>query len=152
MRKVKSPQLLALIYFSRTIVHWSITRMHSSRMCTTRSLPYGGSLSRGVSLIETPLDRDPLDRDPLDRDPLDRDRKWHHTETRSDIIQRPLLTEWYMQVKTLPCPKLRLWAIIKKVQHKMNSVHDYFVRICFSLVRMPCMIPSLHRLQSGVNE
>ena len=28
---------------------------------------------KGVSLTETPLDRDPLDRDPLDTDPPDRD-------------------------------------------------------------------------------
>ena len=47
--------------------------MHSSRMRTACSLPYGGSLSRGVSLTETHLDKGPLDRDPLDRDPLDRD-------------------------------------------------------------------------------
>ena len=61
------------------------TRMLSSRMHTYCSSPYGG-----VSLTETPLDRDspgqrspdrdptgqrpPLDRDlPLDRDPQDRD-------------------------------------------------------------------------------
>ena len=77
------------------------TRMHSSRMRTARSLPYGGGLcSRGFSLTEippgqrpprqrplgqrppwteTPLDRDrpgqrpPGQRPPLDIDPLDRD-------------------------------------------------------------------------------
>ena len=49
--------------------------MHSSRMCTARSLPYGGYMSG-----DAPLDRDspgqrlPLDRDLLDRNPLlDRD-------------------------------------------------------------------------------
>ena len=58
--------------------------MHSSRMHTARSLPYGGSLSGGLpdrdpTWTEIPLDRDtaPLDRDtaPLDRDlaPLDKD-------------------------------------------------------------------------------
>ena len=76
------------------------TRMHSSRMRTARSLPYGGSLSKGflpnrdppwtetpqteTPWTETLLNRDPLDRDrpgqrppgrrpPLDIDPLDRD-------------------------------------------------------------------------------
>ena len=67
--------------------------MHSSRMRTTPSLPYGGVCVCGGlpnkdpprqrlpgqrppnrdSLDRDPLDRDPLDRDSLDRDPLDRD-------------------------------------------------------------------------------
>ena len=48
--------------------------MHSS-MRTARLLPYGGSLSGGVSLTKTPrdLDRDPLDRDPQAETSLDRD-------------------------------------------------------------------------------
>ena len=41
-------------------------------MRTAHSLPYGGSLSKGVSLID-PMDRDPPGRDPLDRDPLYRE-------------------------------------------------------------------------------
>ena len=51
----------ALKYFAyRTLITpWNNqTRMHSSRMRTARSLPYGGSL------IETPLNRDLLDIDP----------------------------------------------------------------------------------------
>ena len=40
-----------------------MTRMHSSRMCTARSLPYGGFSARGVSLTETPWKETPLDRD-----------------------------------------------------------------------------------------
>ena len=39
--------------------------MHFSRMRTTHSLPYGG-----VSLTETPLDRDPRAETTLDRNPV----------------------------------------------------------------------------------
>ena len=63
-----------------------VTRMHSSRMCTARTLPYGGLCQipprqsppgqrppRQRPPGQRPLDREPPDRDPLDRDPLDRD-------------------------------------------------------------------------------
>ena len=88
------------------------TRKHSSRMHTVHSSPYRGSLCLGVSLTETPLDRDPQDRDPLDRDPQtethsDRELPGYRknmgpetetprrnmrpgSQTGSDIIQRPL--------------------------------------------------------------
>ena len=69
-------------------------RMHSSRMRTTRCLPYGE-----VSLTETPPDRDSLDRDKsgrdppsLDRyplDPLDRDPVWTETPRQRPPGQRP---------------------------------------------------------------
>ena len=83
---------------------WEIfdkTRMHSSRIRTTRSLPYGGPPDRTPwketpqtetpSWTGTPLDRDPLNRDPGgqrpsgqgapgQRPPPKSDRKWHHTE------------------------------------------------------------------------
>ena len=47
-----------------------------------------------------------------DRDPPRRNMG-PGNQTGSDIIQRPhpLLTEWQMRVKTLPCPKLRLRAV-----------------------------------------
>ena len=61
-------------------VQWTAnkTRMHSSRMRTTRSLPYWG-----VSLTQTPLDRDPPGQRPSpeqrplwQRPPLDRTPPW----------------------------------------------------------------------------
>ena len=69
-----------------------MTRMHSSRMPTTRFSPYGGGLLDRYRLDRDPyLDRDPPDRDPagqrphLDRDPPDRDPTWTETPPR----QRP---------------------------------------------------------------
>ena len=85
------------IYILNGYTHY-VTRMHSSRMRTARSLPYlWGSLSGGLPgqrpwtetprtetpRTETPPDRDPPgqrpprtetppDRDPPDRDPMDR--------------------------------------------------------------------------------
>ena len=72
-------------------------------MRTARSLLYGGSLSRGVLLTETPqteipLYKDapgqrlpwtetPLDRDPLDRDPPDRP-PWTETPVDRDSPDR----------------------------------------------------------------
>ena len=43
------------------------TTMHSSRMRTARSLPYGGSLSGGLP------NRDPLAKTPRTETPMDRD-------------------------------------------------------------------------------
>ena len=67
--------------------------MHSSRMRTARSLPYGGLLDRDPHWTETPrerpLDRDPLDRDPLDRDPLDRNPLGQKPPRDPTPLQRP---------------------------------------------------------------
>ena len=71
--------------------------MHSSRMRTARSLPFGGSPSQRPPRTETPPDRDhpgtettAWDRDPPKRDhpgtettPWDRDPPW--TETPLDM-------------------------------------------------------------------
>ena len=78
-----------------------VTRMHSNRMCTTRSLPSRGSLSWGLCQGD-PLDRDPLmehgtrDRDPQkEKEHRNRDRNppgrtmGPGSQTGSDIIQRP---------------------------------------------------------------
>ena len=74
------------------------TRMHSSRMRTAHSLQYRGSLSRGVCLTETPLDRDPLDRDPPGQRPPWSCDLWCMLEQRP-----PPWTESQIGVKTLPC-------------------------------------------------
>ena len=55
---------------------YDCTRMHSSRMRTARSLPYGE-----VSLTEIPRDRDrwtetPLTETPMERDPPGQRRPW----------------------------------------------------------------------------
>ena len=70
------------------------TRLHSSRVRTARSLPYGGFRDRDpptwTEAPPTPGQRPPLDRDlPVDR-------------------QKP--------VKILPCPKLRL-RVVKMERH-----------------------------------
>ena len=116
----------------RKIPLLSLTRMHSSRMRTTRSLPYRGG---------SPPDRDPLstipgrmspDRDPpwtespwtdtphqtetpLDRDPPDRDPAG---QTGSDIRKRPPVDRQTL-LKTLPCLKLRSRAV--------NNISDCFL-------------------------
>ena len=99
------------------------TRIHSNKMRTALTLPYGG----GISLTETPLDRDPPDRDPLDRDPPPRQRPtWQrsprqrppgHRSSQTDTTRDPLdsdppdrdlpgqsppRTESQIAVKTLP--------------------------------------------------
>ena len=72
--------------------------MHSSRMRTARSLPYGV----GSPWTETPpLQRPPPDRDCPDRDPPDRDR--------DPPVDRQT------PVKTLPYPKLRLRVVINEI-------------------------------------
>ena len=84
--------------------------MHSSRMRTARSSPYGGSLSGDGSSSQRPLcTKTHLDRHPGRNMGLD-------SHTGSDITQRPLPCEqndWHMPVKILPCPKPRLWVVIR---------------------------------------
>ena len=88
-------------------------------MSTVRSLPY-----RGVSLMETPPQTEPsLNRDPRGSQP---DRKWHHTES-----PPPLWTEWHTGVKTLPCPKLRLWAV---EMWPLTAVDLALQWLCFTLL------------------
>ena len=93
-------------------MHAWCTRMYSSRICTARSLLYGGFLpnrdppgqrsprQRPPWIETTPLDRDIPDRDPLDRDPLlDRDSPtetpWTETPLDRDLPRQrpPPLTE-----------------------------------------------------------
>ena len=110
-----------------------ITRMHSNRMRTARSLPCGRGVSiwgvsiQGVSVgwsrplnrdrpgQRTPLDRTPWtetpsgQRPPLDRDPLERDPPEERPPDRdipwTEILRtkNPLWTELQTGVKTLPC-------------------------------------------------
>ena len=123
IRLVAFPKIAGGLFISMII---SQTRMHSSRMRTTHSLPYGG-----VPWTETPtlLDRDPTppgQRPPLPGQrppPLDRD-PWRETtpgqrprtetpRVGSDIIQRdPHPPDRQTLVKILPYPKLRLRAVI----------------------------------------
>ena len=88
------------------------------------SIPVGcPPLARHCSTPLTPLDRDllPRQRPPGQISPLE--GTWDQiqrlpegtvSQTGSDIIQNPLppWTEWRMRVKTWPCPKLRLRAVI----------------------------------------
>ena len=62
--------------------------MHSNRMRTARSLPY-----RRVSVQGCLWQRGLLGKPPGQRPPS------------------PLWTDWQTWVKTLPCPKLHLWAV-----------------------------------------
>ena len=80
---------------------------------------------------QRPPDRDPPTQRPLDRDPwieTPMEGTWDQgqrpprrnmgpgSKTGSDIIQRfpppPEQNDWHMLLKTLPCPKLRLFAVI----------------------------------------
>ena len=115
----------------RTVLLFA-TRKHSSRMPTVRSSPYGGgggSLFRG-SLSDGALSRKGLSGRPCPplegtwdqaqkppgrnmgpgtETPLPRRNMWPGSQTGCDIIQRIRHTP----VKILPCPKLRLRAVIK---------------------------------------
>ena len=70
-------------------------RIHSSRMRTSSSSPYGrGGSVLEVSLKGTPGQRSPwtytiLDRDPLDRNPLARD-PWRETPRQRPLYREPL--------------------------------------------------------------
>ena len=85
-------------------VNWFKTRMHSSRMRTTRSLTVCRSRSicpgrRGSACHACPPPRTPP---PHATHPL----------PCSPRHARPRWTEWQTGVKILPCPKLRLRAVI----------------------------------------
>ena len=74
-------------YINKSVLHRK-TRMHSSRMRTARSLPYGGLSGRPPRQrppwTETPLERDPQTETPMDRDPPGKrppDRDPSQTET-----------------------------------------------------------------------
>ena len=62
---------------------------------------------------ETPLDRDPLDRDPLDKDPPE--GTWDQRQSPPSPVDRQML------LKTLPCLKLRLRAVIN-LERNVNIV------------------------------
>ena len=85
------------ILYANTMAHCNLytfndiengkTRMHSSRMRTARSLPYGGLLDKDPPPEQRPLDRDPSPSGPGQRPPgqrlprptLDRDPPWTET-------------------------------------------------------------------------
>ena len=116
----------------RKIPLLSLTRMHSSRMRTTRSLPYRGG---------SPPDRDPLSTIPgrmsPDRDPpgqrapgqiLPTKQRPHWTETprtetplaRQEVTsERDPPVDRQTLLKTLPCLKLRSRAV--------NNISDCFL-------------------------
>ena len=71
----------------------------------TRHSTEGLFPSGGVSLTETP----PLPGLRPQEGTWDRKREWHHTKN------LPPRTEWHTRVKTLPCPKLCLLVVIKRV-------------------------------------
>ena len=84
----------------------------------------GESLSRGVSLTETPLDRDPLPPiqgtwDQAQRAPFP-EGTWDQV-TRHEVTsyRDPPRTERHMLLKILPCPKLRLRAVEKNVSKNL---------------------------------
>ena len=87
--------------------------MHSSRMCTARSLPYGG-----VSLTETPLNRDPLDRDrPL---PVDRQTPWKHYLRK--LCLRAVISTLKGYTSTYYEPRLDTWTLIF-LHPELDSMH-----------------------------
>ena len=133
--------LFRLLGISQTfliLIQTVSTRMHSTRMCTVRSLLYRGTLCprgspsrRWVSLSSGSLSRglcqgslcpgtwEQRQRPPWkehgtrDRNPPE--GKWdqaarHEVASYRDPL--PPWTEWQTQVKTLPCPKLRLQKVI----------------------------------------
>ena len=75
------------------------TRMHTTRMRTTRSLPYRGVCVQG----DPPRQRPPP---PCEQD------------------------DWHTPVKTLPCPKLRLRAVIKHWKDKILLLLNFSL-LCF---------------------
>ena len=77
--------------------------MHSSRMRSARSLPYGG-----ISLTETPPDRDP----PGQRLPLDRSPPPPNRPDRDPPVNR--ITD---RCKNITFPQLRLRAVIRWREH-----------------------------------
>ena len=73
-------------HVNNLVLKSNTTKMHSSRMRTTRSLPYGGSLSGEVSLTETPPgQRTPWTETPLNKDPLDRDPRTEIPQTETPL-------------------------------------------------------------------
>ena len=93
------------------------TRMHSSRMRDRPAL----YRKRGVSLTESPRgQRTPLwTENPHHQTKTpphpQSDKEWHHRE--------PSPPEWNTGVKTLPCPKLRLRAVIIKRVFNWHHPH-----------------------------
>ena len=65
-----SPWLRFVVGNLSSSLDTSTTRMRSCRMHTTCSLPYGVSLSRGISVTETPRHRPPEQIPPRHIDPL----------------------------------------------------------------------------------
>ena len=97
-------------------------------MHTAHSSPYRGVSVWAVSVMETPLDRDPQTETPQAETPLWRNigpgsqtGSNNHTETPTPCGQN----DWHTPVKILPCPKLRLRAVIipwEMPNYSINSV------------------------------
>ena len=83
--------------------------MHSSRMHTTRSLPYMGLPDRDRLDRDPPLDRDPQWTETLP--PLDRD----HPRQRPLWIEDPPVNRITDRCKNITFPQLRLRVVINSV-------------------------------------
>ena len=113
--------------------HIHVTRKHSSRMRTACSSPYRGSLCQGISLTETPQTETHHGQRPSEgtwdqrqKPPLE--GTWDQ-EVAS--YRDPLWTEWHTRVKTLPCPKLRLRAVIMYLVMKVpTNLERIPIRYC----------------------
>ena len=90
----------------------TLTSMHSSRMRTTRLLTVSG---RGVcpTLGVGSASREGVYPTPggLHPEGFVQPRGVLHPGGEVGQTPSPLWTEWHTSVKTLPCPKLRLWAV-----------------------------------------
>ena len=91
--------------YTESLLTYFITRMHSSRMCTTRS----SSRPQGFSTRHSPQSRPPGSRHPPQEQaaphPLGAGTFSEQAHT------PPLWTEWQTGAKILPCPKLRLRVV-----------------------------------------
>ena len=101
---------------------FTITRLHSSRMRTTRLLTISRSIQWREVCLSPPtyLDADPPDADYLEADTsfeADTPPRCRHPWSfmwpvmHAGKLTPPRWTEWHTGVKTLPCPKLRLRAV-----------------------------------------
>ena len=129
------------VQFSTENLKILLTRKRSSRMSTACFSDLGGGSPWTETLLdidpwtetpwtETPWTDTPWAKTPLDRDPSKRNMG-PGSQTGSDIIQRPphLWTEWQTHVKTLPCPKLRLRAVIRIRSWQHNMIFLCFIPI-----------------------
>ena len=100
------------------------TRKHSSRMRSARFSDSGGG---------SPY-RDPSGQRSLEGTwdqgqwPPQRRNMGPGSQTGSDIIQRtPVKNDWHTLLKTLPCPKLRLWAVKNTTKEPRLTIINLFI-------------------------